>query len=92
MDNLGNKKITQQRINAPEGMYDQTRVRIMKERIRIAKTRQQLAVGSALLLMIGCINVSIILFLSTEKPEKRNNSADQILYETYFDNQTPLSK
>ncbi len=92
MDNFGNKKLVQHRINAPEGMYYQVRERIVKERMRMARTRQQLAIGSALLLIIGGVNIGIILFSKSEKPHKTNNSTEQILYETYFDNQTPFLK
>ena len=92
MDNFSDKKLLQQRINAPEGMYEQIRHRIVKKRIRIAKTRRELAIGSALLLIIGGVNIGTILFSSSEKPQIKNNNTEQILYETYFDNQTPFLK
>lgn len=92
MADFGNNKISRHRINAPEGMYDQVRARIIKERKRMSKTRQELAIGSALLLIIGGVNLGIILFSNSEKAQIKNNNTEQILYETYFDNQTPLSK
>jgi hypothetical protein len=91
MDNFDNKKWDTQPANAPEGMYDQVRQRIIHERIRIAKTHRQLVVGSALLLVVGAVNIGIILLKKTEKQPVSKANTEQILYETYFDNTITLS-
>ena len=90
MDNFDDKKLKQSRRTAPEGMYSQVRERIVSERIKMAKTRRQLAVGSALLLIVGIVNVAIIFFYKGEKRQISTNNTEQVLYETYFDNQISL--
>ena len=90
MDNFNDQMLKQSRQAAPEGMYNQVRERIVSERLRMAKTRRQLAVGSALLLIVGIVNVVIILFYSNQKPPVSSNSTEKILYETYFENQISL--
>jgi hypothetical protein len=90
MNNFNNKKWDKQPANAPEGMYDQVRQRIIHERIRMAQNRRQLVVGSALLLIVGAFNIGIIL-LKTEKSPVTKDNTEQLLYETYFDNAITLS-
>ena len=90
MDNFDEKKLKIIHKTAPEGMYGQVRERIISERIRMAKTRRQLAFGSALLLIIGVINVAIIFFYINEKPQTTIQNTDKVLYETYFDNQISI--
>ena len=92
MDNFDDKKLKKIHKAAPEGMYSQVRERIIFERIKIAKTRRQLAFGSALLLIIGIVNVAIIVFYTNEKPQSTTRNTDKVLYETYFDNQISLSE
>ena len=92
MDNFDENKIKISRRTAPEGMYSQVRERIVQERIKMAKKRRQLAIGSALLLIVGILNVAIILFYSGEKQPIATNSTEKVLYETYFDNQIPFSQ
>ena len=92
MDNFDNKNLKTSRRTAPEGMYGQVRERIIQERIKMATTRRQLAIGSALLLIVGIVNVSIIFYYSGEKQEVVTNNTEKTLYETYFDNQSPLPK
>ena len=72
-------------------MYEQVRQRIIQERIRIAKTHRQLVVGSALLLVVGAVNIGIILLKKTEKQPIFKANTEQILYETYFDNTITLT-
>jgi hypothetical protein len=91
MDKFDNIKWDNQRASAPEGMYDQVRQRILHERIRIAKTQRQLVIGSALLLVIGGINIGVSLLKYTQKEVASTKNTEQILYETYFDNTTTLS-
>jgi hypothetical protein len=86
MDNFDHKKWDKQRVNAPEGMYEQVRQRILHERMRVAKTHRQLAIGSSLLLLIGVFNVGIVLFWNTSKKPDSKVNFEQILYKTYFDN------
>ncbi len=92
MKNFDNKNLKQSRRAAPEGMYSQVRERIVLERIKMAQTRRQLAVGSALLLIVGVINISIILFYKNEQPQADTQNTEKMLYETYFDNQIPFSQ
>ncbi len=91
MDNFDNKKLQQRSKSAPEGMYNKVRERIVQERIQRTRTRQQLTVGAALLLIIGVVNVSLILFVHTKKLNVEKVSTEQMLYNTYFDNQMTLS-
>jgi hypothetical protein len=92
MDNFDNKVFQTQRVNAPEGMYEQVRQRIIRERISIAKTRRQLAIGSALLLIVGGLNIGLIIFENNtpKRPDIKENT-EQMLYKTYFDNAINLS-
>jgi hypothetical protein len=90
MDKFDNIKLDNQRASAPEGMYDQVRQRIIHERIRIAKNHRQLVIGSALLLVVGGINIGVSLLKSSQKEVVSTKNAEQILYETYFDNTTTL--
>ena len=92
MENFNNNNLKQNRRTAPEGMYSRLRDRIVLERMKIAKTRRQLAIGSALLLIVGIVNVGIILFYTNEKPKIAANNNEKMLYETYFDNQIPFSQ
>jgi hypothetical protein len=91
MDNFDHKKWDKQRVNAPEGMYEQVRQRIIHERMRAAKTHRQLAIGSSLLLLIGVFNVGIVLFWNVPKQPVSKANTEQILYKTYFDNAINLS-
>ena len=91
MENFDNKKWDTQPVSAPEGMYDQVRQRIIKERIRMAKTHRQLVVGSALLIVVGAVNIGVILLKRIEKQPISKSNTEQILYETYFDNAITLS-
>ena len=91
MDDFDNKKWDTQPVSAPEGMYDQVRQRIIKERIRMAKTHRQLVVGSALLIVVGAVNIGVILLKRIEKQPISKSNTEQILYETYFDNAITLS-
>lgn len=91
MDNFDGNHLKPQRVNAPEGMYGQVRQRIIHERIRAAKTRQQLTTGAALLLIIGVVNVALILFVNKEKPRGQQVTTEQMLYNTYFDNEMTLA-
>lgn len=90
MENFDDKNLMQTHASAPEGMYDQVRARIIQERIKMVKTRRQLAIGSALLLIVGVMNVGIILFYNREKPKKAAENPEKTLYESYFDNQMTL--
>lgn len=92
MDNFDNNALQTQRVAAPEGMYAQVRARIVQERIRAARTHRQLAIGSALLLIIGGVNIGLILFWKNppKRPISKENT-EQILYKTYFDNTVNLS-
>jgi hypothetical protein len=92
MDNFDNPKFQYNRATAPKGMYGQVRERIIYERIRIAKTRQQLTAGAALLLIVGVVNVAVIVFFKAEKPKTTSNAIEKTLYETYFDNTINLLK
>ncbi len=92
MDNFDNNNLKTSRRTAPEGMYSQVRDRIIQERIKIAKTRQQLAIGSALLLIVGILNIAIIFYYSGKKQQVVANNTEKALYETYFDNQIPFSQ
>ncbi len=92
MENFDNNSLKQSRRTAPEGMYIQVRERIVSERIRMAQTRRQLAVGSALLLIVGIFNIGIVLFYKNEQPKVPTQNTEKVLYETYFDNQTPFSQ
>ena len=92
MENFDNNNLKISRRTAPEGMYGQVRERIIQERIKMAKTRRQLAIGSALLLIIGILNVAIIFYYSGEKQFITTNNTEKALYETYFDNQIPFSQ
>ena len=92
MENFDNNNLKTSRRTAPEGMYGQVRERIIQERIKMAKTRRQLAIGSALLLIIGILNVAIIFYYSGEKQFITTNNTEKALYETYFDNQIPFSQ
>lgn len=92
MENFDNKNLKQSRRTAPDGMYSQVRERIVSERIKMAKTRRQLAVGSALLLIVGVVNIGIVLFYKNEQPQVATQNTEKVLYETYFENQIPLSK
>jgi hypothetical protein len=91
MDNFDKTHWEKQPANAPKGMYDQVRQRIIQERIRIAKTHRQLVVGSALLLFVGAINIGIILLKNDEKQSVSKANPEKMLYETYFDNAITLS-
>lgn len=91
MENFDNKKWDKQPANAPEGMYDQVRQRIIQERIRIAKTHQQLVVGAVLLLIVGAVNIGVIFLKKNEKQPVYKANTEQLLYETYFDNTITLS-
>jgi hypothetical protein len=91
MDYFDSKKWDTQPATAPEGMYNQVRHRIIHERIRIAKTRQQLVIGSALLLVVGAFNIGLIFFKNKGKQPVSKANTEQQLYETYFDNAITLS-
>jgi hypothetical protein len=92
MDNLNNKFLHTQRATAPEGMYEQVRERLIRERIRAARTHRQLAIGSALLFIVGGLNVGLILFgnKAPKRPISKENT-EQMLYKTYFDNAVNFS-
>ena len=93
MDIFDNKTNKNHRVSAPKGMYAEVRERIIKERIRSAKMHKQLVIGSALLLLIGILNVSLIVFFDNKKPIKNTEiTVEQSLYNTYFDTQNTLSK
>lgn len=92
MDNFDDKAFQIQRVKAPEGMYEQVRQRIIRERIGIAKTRRQLAIGSALLLIVGGLNIGLILFWGdTPKRPNIKENTEKMLYKTYFDNAINIS-
>ena len=92
MDNLNNQFLRTQRANAPEGMYEQVRQRLIRERIRAARTHRQLAIGSALLFIVGGLNIGLILFChkAPKRPIAKGNT-EQMLYKTYFDNAVNFS-
>ena len=91
MENFDNTHWEKQPANAPEDMYDQVRQRIMKERIRRTQNHRQLVIGSALLLVIGAVNIGLILLRNSEKQAIPKENTAKILYETYFDNTINLS-
>jgi hypothetical protein len=91
MDFFDHEKWEKQPAAAPEGMYDQVRQRIMQERIRIVQTHRQLLVGSALLLIVGAFNISIIFVKGAENYPVAKGYSEQLLYETYFNNAINLS-
>jgi hypothetical protein len=91
MDNFHNKKLEKIPAKAPEGMYAQVQQRIIYERTRIVKTRRQLIIGSALLLVIGAFNIGIIFLKNWEKQPISKANTEHLLYETYFDNGITLS-
>ena len=92
MENFNDKPLRTQRAAAPEGMYAQVRERLIRERVRAARTHRQLAVGSALLFIVGGVNIGLILFWENapKRPISSENTA-QTLYKTYFDNAVNLS-
>ena len=73
-------------------MYAQVRERIIRERIRAARTHRQLVIGSALLLIVGGVNIGLILFWKNapKRPIPKENT-EQLLYKTYFDNAVNLA-
>lgn len=92
MDNFNNQRLRTQRANAPEGMYEQVRDRLIRERIRVAQTHRQLAIGSALLFIVGGVNVGLILFWKNPpNPPIAKENTEQMLYKTYFDNAVNFS-
>ncbi len=91
MDNFDNRKWDKQRANAPEGMYTQVRQRIIQERVRVAQTHRQLVIGSALLLIVGALNIGLIFLKNTEKQPIPKVAVEQTLYKTYFENAINLS-
>ena len=87
MDNFDNQSLRIQRVAAPAGMYERVRERLTHERIRAARTHRQLAIGSALLLIVGGVNIGLILFWkNTPKRPMPTENTEQMLYKTYFDN------
>lgn len=92
MDNLNNQLLGTQRAPVPAGMYEQVRERLIHERVRAARTHRQLAIGSALLFIVGGVNVGLILFWKNppKQPISKQNT-EQMLYKTYFDNAVNLS-
>lgn len=91
MDSFDNEKWRKQPANAPEGMYDQVRQRIIQERIRMAQNHRQLVIGSVLLLVVGVINIGLIFSKTIEKQPISHANTEKILHETYFDNAIILS-
>ena len=91
MDNLDNEKWGKQPAAAPEGLYTQVRTRIVQERLRIAQNHRQLLIGSALLLVVGAVNIGIIVLKNSEKQPISKENTERILYKTYFDNAITLS-
>ena len=92
MDSSENEFLQTQRASVPEGMYAHIRERLINERVRAARTHRQLALGSALLLIVGGVNIGLILFWENapKRPISSENTA-QMLYKTYFDNAVNLS-
>ncbi len=91
MDNFYNTRWVKQPANAPQGMYDQVRQRIIQERILMAQNHRQLVVCSALLLVVGAVNIGIIFIKNSEKQPISPANTEKILYETYFDTAVYLS-
>jgi hypothetical protein len=87
MDSFKYDELKPLQVNAPEGMYGQVRERLIHERIRIAKTMQQLTFGAALLLIVGVVNIATVFYFNKKTPLIASGNAEQILFETYFDNQ-----
>ena len=90
MDNFDENKWGKHPAVAPAGMFDQVRQRTIQRRIRMAQTQRQLVVGSVLLFVIGAFNIGIVLTNKEKQPAFEAN-AEQVLYETYFDNALNLS-
>jgi hypothetical protein len=86
MINLEDKYLRKQQALAPNGLYEQIQKRLVIERKRSAKTRQQLTAGIALLLIIGIVNVAIIARFEVKKREIVTNDTEEIIYEAYFNN------
>lgn len=90
MNNLDDINWKKQPANAPEGMYEQVRKRILQERLRMTQNHRQLVVGSTLLLVVGVVNIALIFLRNKEKQPISTPNTEKILYETYFDNTTNI--
>jgi translation elongation factor EF-1beta len=87
MDSFNYDNLKLLRVNAPKGMYEQVQERLKQDRIRIAKTRRHLAFGIALLLLMGVVNITTAIYSDKKEPFAANDNTEQVLFETYFDNQ-----
>jgi hypothetical protein len=90
MENFDNIKWRKQPANAPEGMYEKVRERVIQERLRGIKTQRHLVVGVFLLLIVAGLNIGMSLFGRSEKTLFTNENKEQILYKTYFNNTLSL--
>ncbi len=90
MDFFDNKKIEIQRATAPEGMFHEVKQRLVQERKQIAQTRRQLAIGAALLLLIGGFNIGFVFYNTHNQAQNDLVKAEAVLNDTYFNNHLSL--
>ena len=89
MDNWNDSDFKLPKANVPNAVFESVKKKVIARRVEAQKNRQQVVICSALLLILGMVNMSILLYNYKEKPKTMAEQAE-IIQETYFKIQNNL--
>ena len=84
MDNWNDSDFKLPKANVPNAVFESVRKKVIARRVEAQNNRQQMVIGSALLLILAVVNMSILLYNYKENPKTMAEQAE-IIRETYFE-------
>lgn len=91
MDIFDNNKIAIQRANAPEGMFEEIKQRLVETQTQAVTTHRQLTFSVSLLMVIAICNIGILLYKNNASQQNYAVNAAKTLSDEYFTNHLILS-
>ena len=83
MDNWNDSDFKLPKANVPNAVFESVKKKVIARRIEAQKNRQQVVIGSALLLVLAVVNIGILLNIREKTPKTTAEQA-KIVYDSFF--------
>ena len=83
MDNWNDSDFKLPKANVPNAVFESVRKKVIARRVEAQKNRQQMVIGSALLLILAFVNIGILLNIRKKTPKTTAEQA-KIVYDSFF--------
>ena len=84
MDNWNDSDFKLPKANVPNAVFESVKKKVIARRIEAQKNRQQVVIGSALLLILAIVNIGILLNIHEKTPKTAAQQAE-MLNKAYFE-------